>query len=108
MSAARTARQVLALAGGTLREAIRMKAFAAPAVFAATAVALSPFLPSDGTPGGAVRLAISVSLLTATIFGTFAAVMLAALVPAHEKRDRTGFLVATKPVPRWGLFAGRA
>jgi hypothetical protein len=34
--------------------------------------------------------------------------MLAALVPAHEKRDRTGFLVATKPVPRWGLFAGRA
>lgn len=108
MSAARTARQVFALAGGTLREAIRMKAFAVPAVFAATALALSPFLPSDGTPSGAVRLAISMSLLTATIFGTFAAVMLAALLPAHEKRDSTDFLVATKPVPRWGLFAGRA
>ena len=85
-----------------------MKAFAVPTVFAVTAVALSPFLPSDDTPAGAVRLAISVSLLTATIFGTVAAVMLAALLPAREKRDRTDFLVATKPVPRWGLYAGRA
>jgi len=108
VAAARTARQILALAGGTFREAIRMKAFAAPTVFAVTAVALSPFLPSDGTPGGAVRLAVSVCLLTATIFGTFAAVMLAALLPAREKRDSTDFLVATKPVPRWGLYAGRA
>jgi len=108
VAAARTARQIFALAGGTFREAIRMKAFAAPTVFAVTAVALSPFLPSDGTPAGAVRLAVSVCLLTATIFGTFAAVMLAALLPAREKRDRTDFLVATKPVPRWGLYAGRA
>ena len=103
----RTARQTLALAGGTFREAVRMKAFVAPAAFAATAAALSPFLPSDGTPSGAVRLAISVSLLTATVFGTFTAVMLAALIPARERRDRTAYLLATKPVPRWGLFAGR-
>jgi len=108
VAAARTARQVLALAGSTFREAIRMKAFAAPVAFAATAVALSPFLPSDGTPAGAVRLAISASLLTATIFGTAAAIMLAALLPARDKRDRTDFLVVTKPVPRWCLFAGRA
>lgn len=104
----RRARQVLALAGAAFREAVRMKAFAGGAVFAATAAAMSPFLPSDGTPAGAVRLAISVSLLTATAFGTFAAVMLASLLPAREYRDSTGFLLATKPVPRWGLFAGRA
>ena len=103
----RRARQVLALAGGAFREAVRMKAFAGGAVFAAAAVAISPFLPSDGTPAGAVRLSITVSLLTASVFGTFAAVMLASLLPARESRDRTGYLLATKPVPRWGLFAGR-
>ncbi len=103
----RTARQVRAVAGATFREAIRMKAFAVPVVFAATAVAASPFLPSDGTAEGAVRLAISVSLLTATIFGTFTAVLLASLMPAREARDNTAYLLATKPVPRWGLFAGK-
>ena len=104
----RTARQVVVLAGATFREAVRMKAFAAPLVFAATAVAASPFLPSDGTAAGAVRLAVSVSLVTASIFGTFAAVMIPSLLAAREARDRTAYLVATKPVPRWSLFVGRA
>lgn len=104
----RTVRQVITLARATFREAVRMKAFAAPVVFAATAAAAGPFLPSDGTPAGAVRLAISVSLVTASIFGAFAAVMLPSLLAAREARDRTAYLVATKPVPRSCLFLGRA
>jgi hypothetical protein len=84
-----------------------MKAFLLPVVCSATAIAASPFLPSDGTPSGAIRLAVSVSLVTASIFGTFAAVLLPALIAAREARDRTDYLVATKPVPRWAFFAGR-
>lgn len=84
-----------------------MKAFAAPLVFALTAAAASPFLPSDGTPEGKVKLAITVSLATATIFAMIAAVLLSSLIPAGDARSRTDYLTTTKPVPRSCLFAGR-
>jgi ABC-type transport system involved in multi-copper enzyme maturation permease subunit len=101
------ARQIAALAATTTKQVLRMKAFAAPLLFALTAAVASPFLPSDGTAAGAVRLAISANLVTASVFGALTAVMLSALVYARETADRTGYLLATKPVPRWGLFAGR-
>lgn len=99
---------VIVLAWHTVREALRAKAFAIPVAFAVTAVVLSPFLPTDGTASGAVRLAIKVNLTVASAFGCFAAVMLGALTYHRESRDRTAWLIVTKPVPRWGIFIGRS
>jgi hypothetical protein len=108
IAAAAVVRQIAALAGTTFRQAIRMKVFAAPLVFALTVAVASPFLPSDGTPAGAVRLAISVNLVAAGLFGAVAAVMLSSVIYAREWRDRTDLLLATKPMPRWALYAGRS
>jgi len=104
----RTAGGVTAIASHTVREALRMKVLAVPAAFAATAAAAGPFLPTDGTPSGAVRVAVVASLAAASAFGTFAAIMLASLIYHRESRDRTSWLLVTKPVPRWALFAGRS
>ena len=101
-------RQFTALAGCAWRESVRMKSFLALAFLAVCAMALSPFLPSDGTPQGRLRIAVSACMWSAAFFATVMAVLLPALLISREHETRSIFVLATKPVRPGMIILGKA
>ena len=84
-----------------------MKTFLALVLLAVCAVALSPFLPSDGTPQGRLRIAISACMWSAAFFATVMAVVLPALLISREHDTRSIFVLATKPVRPGMIILGK-
>ena len=101
-------KQFCALAGCAWRESVRMKSFLVLAFLAVCAMALSPFLPSDGTPQGRLRIAISACMWSAAFFATVMAVLLPALLLSREHDTRSIFVLATKPVRPGMIVLGKA
>ncbi len=100
-------RQLFALAAHAWRESVRMKSFLVLVLFAVCAIALSPFLPSDGTAQGRLKIAVSACMWSAAFFAAAIAVLLPAFLICREHDTFSIFLLAAKPVRPGMIILGK-
>jgi hypothetical protein len=101
-------RRVRAIAGLTLREAVRSRLVAAMCLLlGVTVLALPPLLKGDGTPEGLARLMLNYTLGAA--FGLLALATLWTSCAAVSGEVAGGTLPAlrVRPVPAWQLWLGK-
>ncbi len=78
------------------------------AVIAGLAVACgTPFLETEAGPAGRVKMILTVAAGIASVVGTLLAVGLSALSFSRELETRSIYVTATKPAPRWVIYAGK-
>ncbi len=99
-------RKILALAGLTVREALRQKLAVNLLVFAVGLVAASLVL-STLTFGEQYRIIVDIALSAMEVFGTLIAVFLGAALIARDVEQRTVYPIVAKPVSRAQYVAGR-
>jgi len=99
-------RSVAAIAGVTVREAIRQRLAVNLLVFALGLVAASVTL-SQLTFGEQYRIIVSIALSAMEVFGTLIAVFLGAGVVARDVERRSVYPVIAKPVSRGQYVLGR-
>ncbi len=105
-TAPRAWRQILTVARRCLAEARSRRLFWIVLPAALAAFAAVPFLPSDETPQGRLRLTLSVALAATEVAALIVTILLSGLALTTEIESKTIYLVETKPVPRWAHFLG--
>ncbi len=100
--------RLLAIAGMTIRAALRMRLFwILAALLAAVCFLLPPTLRDDGTAAGRVTIVLTYLLQGSRAVLCLATVWLAADSLGNELHRRHIHLLATKPVGRWRIWAGK-
>lgn len=100
--------RILAIAGLTLRAAVRSKVFALLAVLVAGGIlGLPAIMKSDGTLAGQVRLFLEYALGLSAVLLSAAAVWAGAGAISLEVESRRIQLVAVKPVRAWEIWIGK-
>lgn len=97
---------VLAIAGVTVRDALRQK-LAVNLLFFALALIAASITVSELTFGEQYRIISDLALSAAGLFGTLIAVFLGAGLVAGDVQRRTLYPVLAKPVSRTGYLLGR-
>ncbi|MCF7838825.1 MAG: ABC transporter permease subunit [Candidatus Marinimicrobia bacterium] len=101
-------RAVCAIAGLTLRAAVRSRALPAVALLlVALAVALPMTLRGDGTPAGEVQILLQYTLNAANFLLALCACWFGCAAVSAELEDQRLFLVLTKPVSAAQLWLGK-
>ncbi len=67
----------------------------------------APLLEAEGGAPARVKMIASLTSAVAALVGTLLAVVLPALSFSREMETRSIYVTATKPVPRWIVFAGK-
>jgi ABC-type transport system involved in multi-copper enzyme maturation permease subunit len=98
--------QILAIAGLTLREAIRRRTFALVLIFAVLLICSAAFFPTI-RPGDAQRLMHRWSVLSTALFGAVMGIVVAGMSLPTEFAKRRIFNLSSKPVPKAAIFLGR-
>lgn len=100
--------RLLAIAGMTVRAALRLRLFwALAALLAAVCFLLPPTLRDDGTAAGRVTIVLTYLLQGSRAVLCLATVWLAADSLGNELHRKHIHLLATKPVGRWRIWAGK-
>lgn len=101
-------RRLLAIAGLTVRTAVRQRSFVSLAVALAVVVLLLPgALRDDGTLVGRARLLVTYCLGLSHGLLCLATIWLGADSLAREVAGRQMHLVAVKPIARWQIWCGK-
>ena len=98
--------KIVALAGVTIREALRQKLAVNLLVFAVALLGAS-YILSTLTFGEQYRIIVDIGLSAIEIFGTLIAVFLGAGLIAHDVERRTVYPIIAKPVSRAEYVVGR-
>ena len=113
MSVLPSPRRVLAIAGVTLTQLIRMRLFLVLGIFALGILVLQ-FLPFHGQVGiefagaGQLELIKNVCLGAMSLFGIIFSVAATALLIPRDAEDRILYTILCKPVPRFDYLLGKA
>lgn len=105
-SRARVRRQIRAIAAVTFQELIREKILWSSFLFGLLCVALA-YLVSRLSFADNARIALDFGMAAISLVGGLIAVVMGSVLIAKEVRNRTHYLVLTKPVWRWQFVLGR-